>query len=158
MSIITSPYANSAADAHLSATRLLVEALDLPHVWRSSDPELGERTGMLMVQGFEDKAGSGIEKSLQCLFVASAAFGSLWDAMRWAVSTGVSLDHAIVRLKLPPAKGVGRLEKSGKITIGNPRSPLKTPNGQTSHVWVVDVMAPVQIILLIGSDRMCGHV
>lgn len=108
-----------------------------------------------MVQSFSD--GTGIERSIECLFVASACFADFWGAMRWATETGVTLDHVLLKLKLPPAPGISRLEKTGKITIGNPRSPLRDPNAQTSHLWVVDVVCPCRIVMLIHRDPVCGH-
>jgi hypothetical protein len=155
---MTSRYAETVPSIVLDLHAFLVRGLELPDPFRSSDPGIGEAYGLLSPQDLSQGA-SPHEMYLNCTFLASSAFADYWQAQQWAIGTGLNLDHliAIAQQQVNKRSVLGGFEKSSNISIGNPRAPLQQPQGQTTHIWVVDILCPCRLKLLIHSDPVCGH-
>jgi|SRR6478672_2749457 len=149
-------YANTVPLLIKDIDDLLLGELNLPTPFKSTDPLLGEAYGKLSGQDLVD-IDNGLR--LNCLFIASSAFTSAWAATSWAIATGLNLDDLTLKVKgKVDNRGIlANFSKSGSITTGRPRSPLKAVAGQQATVWVVDVLMPCYLDLLITRDIVCGH-
>lgn len=166
--IISSPYGEDAANITLEVHRMLLASLNLPSPFRSTDPEIGEAYGLLSPSDISDlgePSGLGTEIYLNFQFIASAAFENYWEAMSWAIQTGMNLHNLIpqmdkrlrANLSATALRCFSAVERTSSITVGNPRAPLQQPQGQQSHAWIVDVLCPCRIRLKIASVPGCGH-
>jgi len=153
-----SRYAEAVAAIALDLHGQLVQELELFTPPSSIDPVVGERTGLLSAIRFGDGSSSS-EKVVTCTFLASAGFAEYWESQEWAIATATRLDDLLHKLatKVDRRSILGRIERTGDIVCGNPRAPIRQVQGQASHIWVVDVMAPCRIVLLIRSSEVCGH-
>lgn len=136
---------------------LLVTELKLPTNFKSVDPELGESYGLLSPQSLNDSSGQFLR--LDCLFNASSAWGSYWEANIWAISMALDLDDLLPKVSQKvDQRGILRsFDKTSSINVGRPRSPIKSTSTQRSDLWVVDVLCPCTMELMITRDPICGH-
>lgn len=136
---------------------LLTEELALPTTFKSTDPEVGEAYGLLSPQSLVDNSNKML--ALECLFLASSAFASYWEASSWAIATAMNLDNLLpqVRCRVNSRGILGDFERSSSITVGRPRALLQTIGAQKNHSFVVDVLMPCSIKLLVVKDVICGH-
>jgi len=157
---MTSRYATAAAQLVQDVHRELIQSLDLPTPFRSTDPELGERYGRLAMQSFGDSPENpATAHHLNCIFLASAGFKNSWESAQWAIGMTLNLDDLILKIDRSVDKRglLSRVERVGNIACGNPRAPLKMPEAQRSHVWIVDVLCQLRLVVLFSSDPTCGH-
>jgi hypothetical protein len=126
---------------------------------------VGEAYGLFSPQNLVDSGfstpGSAITQglALNCIFIASSAFNNYWDASSWSVETAMNLDDIFPKINQQiNRRGIfDELTKTSNIATGRPRAPIKDIAGQSSDIWVVDVVAPCSLKLLILRDIICGH-
>lgn len=153
---MASPYAEQLPQIIKDIHDRLVSELNLSTPFKSSDPQIGEAYGLLSAQNINESR-SGV--SVNCLFLASSGFATYWEAASWSAMTGMNLDHALLLLQRAIAhRGiVGEFNKTGSITVGRPRSPLKAIAGQQANIWIVDVLMPCSLELVFSRDLFSGH-
>ena len=153
-----SKYAETAHQIALEVHAYLVRSLDLPTPFRSTDPLSGERYGILTPQDLSSGEMPS-ELYLNCTFFASGGFSDYWQACQWAIGMGMNLDSLLPQVgrHINRRKIFTAIERSGNISTGNPRAPLQQPQGQQSHIWIVDVVCPCRIKLLVFKDPVLGH-
>lgn len=153
---MASPYAVLVPQVIKEVHDVLVSELNLSTPFKSSDPLVGEAYGLFSAQNLNN-APSGV--LVNCLFIASSAFATYWEAATWSATTGMNLDHLslILQRKISHHGIVGQFNKTGSITTGRPRSPLKSIAGQQANIWIVDVLMPCSIELIFSRDLFSGH-
>jgi hypothetical protein len=153
-----SKHADTVADLVRDIHHLLIDDLDLPTKFKNVDPEQGQRYGLLSAQSLSDI--DRVMMQLECTFLASGAFGSYWEAQKWAIATSLNLDALLPQMKrkVNCRSILADFEKTSAITCGRPRSPLKANASQRGgDLWIVDVLMPCALKLMIPRDVVCGH-
>jgi hypothetical protein len=154
---MSSRYANILPFLVKDIHHFLVDALELPTNFKSTEPEVGEKYGLLSPQSLTDSTNKMLK--LECMFLASAAFATYWEASSWAIATAMNLDNFLPQVKRQvDGRGIlGDFERTSSITVGRPRALLAGVGAQKNHSFVVDVVMPCTIKLLIVKDVICGH-
>lgn len=144
----------------------LVSALKLSGKYTDADPVLGSPYGLMVAQSLNGSSDSPKNFSeIQCQILVSGAFLDYWEAANYSVATAMQLDSfSYIIGYIIRDRGTSEMQLlfndfigSGKITIGQPRAPLKAPAIQSSNLWIVDIVGNFSLKLNIKKDEICGY-